>query len=235
MSVDTGSHLATLRLERAMSQEELAEHLGVSRQAVSNWERSESLPDTTNLLRLSDFYGVTVDELIGRTGATRGAQAAVPDSTRSHQVPGLATIALCAFMAAAYYALAAPALLRSTVDDLTQVFSLSPSPTLAILWFAAEVIFVLAPFVLIAGAPIRMPRSSWLGPLAVLAIPIVVSATMSALGGAGTIDYSGIGGALMSSVAIKADALALLAGCVLADTALRRRAAGVVHPPSASS
>ena len=47
-----------------LSQEALAEKLGVSRQAVSKWERSESSPDTDNLIALAKLYGVSLDELL---------------------------------------------------------------------------------------------------------------------------------------------------------------------------
>ncbi len=46
------------------SQEELAEKLGVSRQAVSKWERGESSPDTENLIALATLYGISLDELV---------------------------------------------------------------------------------------------------------------------------------------------------------------------------
>lgn len=47
-----------------LSQEALAAQLGVSRQAVSKWERSESSPDTDNLIALAALYGVSLDELL---------------------------------------------------------------------------------------------------------------------------------------------------------------------------
>jgi transcriptional regulator with XRE-family HTH domain len=47
-----------------ISQEELAERIGVSRQAVSKWERAESSPDTDNLIELAKVYGVSLDELL---------------------------------------------------------------------------------------------------------------------------------------------------------------------------
>ena len=46
------------------SQEVLAEKLGVSRQAISKWERAESSPEIDNLMALANIYGMTVDELI---------------------------------------------------------------------------------------------------------------------------------------------------------------------------
>ena len=47
-----------------LSQEELASRIGVSRQAVSKWERAEASPDTDNLILLADIYGVSLDELL---------------------------------------------------------------------------------------------------------------------------------------------------------------------------
>ena len=56
--------LMALRKKNGMSQEDLAEQLGVSRQAVSRWELGATLPDAPNLLKLSDIFGVTVDYLL---------------------------------------------------------------------------------------------------------------------------------------------------------------------------
>lgn len=56
--------LKKLREQKGMSQEELAGHLEVTRQAVSRWERSEAYPTTENLLKLSKLFGVSLDELV---------------------------------------------------------------------------------------------------------------------------------------------------------------------------
>ncbi len=53
-----------LRKEAGLSQEELAEALNVSRQAVSRWEKGSVVPDANNLLQISDLFDVTVDYLI---------------------------------------------------------------------------------------------------------------------------------------------------------------------------
>lgn len=58
-----GERLAELRRTGGMSQEELAERLDVSRQAVSKWERGESQPDIGNLIAISELYGVSIDYL----------------------------------------------------------------------------------------------------------------------------------------------------------------------------
>lgn len=64
MNIKTAQRLYDLRKKHGYSQEELAYKLGVSRQAVSKWERSESSPDTDNLIELAKLYGVTLDELL---------------------------------------------------------------------------------------------------------------------------------------------------------------------------
>lgn len=64
MNVEIAERLAARRKELGYSQEALAEKLGVSRQAVSKWERSESSPDTDNLIALAQLYGVSLDELL---------------------------------------------------------------------------------------------------------------------------------------------------------------------------
>ncbi len=57
--------LKSHRTARHMSQEFLAEQLGVTRQAVSKWESGTSEPSTANLLALAKLYGISLDELVG--------------------------------------------------------------------------------------------------------------------------------------------------------------------------
>lgn len=52
------------RKAHGLSQEELADRLGVSRQAVSRWEQGSALPDANNLVQLSRTFGVTTDYLL---------------------------------------------------------------------------------------------------------------------------------------------------------------------------
>ena len=56
--------LILLRKKSGMSQEELAEKMDVSRQAVSKWEGAQSIPDLSKILQLSELYGVTTDYLL---------------------------------------------------------------------------------------------------------------------------------------------------------------------------
>ncbi len=61
-----GLKIAALRREQGMTQEALAQKLGVTNQAVSKWESEQSCPDIQLLPRLADTFGVTIDELFGR-------------------------------------------------------------------------------------------------------------------------------------------------------------------------
>ena len=60
-----GKNIRRLRLVKEMTQEELAERVGVTGQAVSRWERGECCPDITLLPGLANLFGVTTDELLG--------------------------------------------------------------------------------------------------------------------------------------------------------------------------
>lgn len=81
------NNLIRLRKEAGLSQEELADKLAVSRQAVSKWERGEALPDTDNLIRLARLYNVSIDEIVGyapekETSADENKAAGSADGTK---------------------------------------------------------------------------------------------------------------------------------------------------------
>lgn len=59
-----GEALKEQRVRCQMTQEFVAEHLGVSRQAVSKWENGTSDPSTSNLLALAKLYGISTEELL---------------------------------------------------------------------------------------------------------------------------------------------------------------------------
>ena len=69
MSIQLGIKLADLRKRNGYSQEALSEKMGVSRQAVSKWERGESTPDTDTLIELARLYSVSLDALVGNENA----------------------------------------------------------------------------------------------------------------------------------------------------------------------
>lgn len=65
MNIEIANRLIKLRKENGYSQEQLADALNISRQAISKWERGEASPDTDNLIELAKLYGVSVDYLLG--------------------------------------------------------------------------------------------------------------------------------------------------------------------------
>ena len=66
MVATLGNKISALRKAKGIKQEELAERLGVSPQAVSKWENDISCPDIMLLPKLADIFQVTVDELLSR-------------------------------------------------------------------------------------------------------------------------------------------------------------------------
>lgn len=64
-----GNRIANYRKEKNMTQEALANELGVTNQAVSKWENDQSYPDIEQLPNLADLFGVSIDALFGREQA----------------------------------------------------------------------------------------------------------------------------------------------------------------------
>lgn len=82
-----GEKLQKLRQKAGMSQDALAERLDVSRQAVSRWERDETMPETDKVVALADLFGVTTDYLL-RQGAEEEPQAAQSAASAPHKDSG---------------------------------------------------------------------------------------------------------------------------------------------------
>lgn len=72
-----GEHLFQARKKKGLSQEEVAEKLGISRQTVSKWETDETLPDIRQSKRLAVLYGVSLDELVAFDIDIREIQEAI--------------------------------------------------------------------------------------------------------------------------------------------------------------
>lgn len=72
--------LSDLRRQAALSQEQLAEKLSVSRQAISRWENGEVLPDAPNLVAISKLFGVSIDYLLNEDFASDADTPAVQNA-----------------------------------------------------------------------------------------------------------------------------------------------------------
>ena len=62
--MEIGTRLKNARVEMGLTQERVAEEIGVSRQTVSNWENGRFYPDIVSVIKLSDLYSVSLDELL---------------------------------------------------------------------------------------------------------------------------------------------------------------------------
>ena len=91
-----GTTISRLRAEKKLSQGDLADALGVSRQSISKWETDASVPELDKLIKLSQLFGVTLDELV--TGETPPEQLPASPPPPPRQMPGrkiAAIILLC--------------------------------------------------------------------------------------------------------------------------------------------
>ena len=77
-----GETIQRLRTKRRLSQEQLSELVGVSRQAVSKWELNAALPDTDKLVPLARALGVSVDELLGNCFEDNGGGTPQPEQKK---------------------------------------------------------------------------------------------------------------------------------------------------------
>ena len=78
--------LSELRKKNKLTQQRVADYLGISRGAYANYETGAREPDTDTLIKLADLFGVTVDSLVGRTD-----DPTLPQQTSSTQIPSWAT------------------------------------------------------------------------------------------------------------------------------------------------
>ena len=79
MEQTLGKRIVTNRKRMGLTQDQLAEQLGVTAQAVSKWENDQSCPDITMLPKLAEIFGITTDELLGREQAHRVFDGEVVD------------------------------------------------------------------------------------------------------------------------------------------------------------
>lgn len=80
MANSIGTRIAEARKRKGLTQDQLAEAMGVSPQAVSKWENDISCPDITLLPQLADYFGISVDDLL--RGASAPEAQIVPEEER---------------------------------------------------------------------------------------------------------------------------------------------------------
>lgn len=86
-----GETIRTLRKNAGLSQEALAEKLGVSRQAVSKWENDNGMPETEKLIAMAKLFDTSLDDLIGEEKSVPTSPAA-EDSTQTRVDPTAVTL-----------------------------------------------------------------------------------------------------------------------------------------------
>ncbi len=84
MEMTLGKRIATLRKEKGLKQDDLADMLDVSAQAVSKWENDQTCPDISLLPKLAQILGITVDELLSGKGEELPTVRLVPESERKN-------------------------------------------------------------------------------------------------------------------------------------------------------
>ncbi|MBE6030288.1 MAG: helix-turn-helix transcriptional regulator [Clostridiales bacterium] len=82
-----GNRIAALRIESGLSQGDLAEKMGVSRQSVSKWETDASVPDINNLIFLSNLFDVTLDELVKVKSVQQVKESHTDSVLPEHDIP----------------------------------------------------------------------------------------------------------------------------------------------------
>ena len=94
-----GENIARLRTQKDWSQGDLADALGISRQSISKWETDTSIPELEKLIKLSELFGVTLDQLVHGEDApeTESAPAsaapqAAPKREKRHTIAGTALL-----------------------------------------------------------------------------------------------------------------------------------------------
>ena len=91
--MNLGENIYRLRTGKGMSQDALANALEVSRQSVSKWENNSAVPELEKLMNMASIFGVTLDELVGRTETPhQSSPAPVPAPEVTQTSPGRRTL-----------------------------------------------------------------------------------------------------------------------------------------------
>lgn len=77
--------LQKIRKDKKISQEDLAQQLGISRQAVAKWETGATFPDIDNLIRISEIFCVTIDYLV-KSNAKCSNQSPISQNVNNNEI-----------------------------------------------------------------------------------------------------------------------------------------------------
>ena len=86
--MDFGDRLKQIRTSQGLSQEQLAEKIGVSRQAITKWETKKGLPDIENMVILAEIFKVTLDELVLQESQRLERQQTLYESETVYDIDG---------------------------------------------------------------------------------------------------------------------------------------------------
>lgn len=104
--MEIGKKLKKARLEAKLTQEQAAQRLFVSRQTISNWENEKTYPDIASVVRLSDLYSISLDQLLKGDAEMLEHLEESTDVVRSNKkligavIANIAVVLLCLAMAA---------------------------------------------------------------------------------------------------------------------------------------
>ena len=163
-----------LRKTNGISQEELADKVGVSRQAVSKWESEQSLPDLGKIITMSDYFGVTTDYIL------KGIEPVADKEQKSSELTSkILYIASTAFVVIGLFSAFAGWYEKQTMDTvwgsmiiqavgiagyfIGRLFS-AARPPFAVNWLNLSG-FLLMPFSMVTGAiSIALFKEGWIAP-----------------------------------------------------------------------
>lgn len=98
-NISLGEKIRDYRKKAGLSQEQLAEKLHVSRQAITKWENNKGVPDISNLISISDEFGVTLDELIKEDAVVKKKIISDSSSKKWHMLVIIYLITIVAYIA----------------------------------------------------------------------------------------------------------------------------------------
>ena len=83
--MEIGNQIKALRIRKGATQKQMAQHFGITEQAISKWENNASVPDIAMLPDLSAYFGVSIDELFALSDETRMERIQTYEAAHLHR------------------------------------------------------------------------------------------------------------------------------------------------------